>query len=153
MEWLLKFNCEFDEGDDDLKSNHGYIYPPEGYSEPHTRVKGEDVWLIDDTNKESMKLLAMFNYAVKAEFGEDGNDDYGDHSESEITASLKANETLKTMGVTDDEIDQFMKHYSIYDYWPTTEYDPHNHEFELTLVPVKHQPTEIDEDFLTRLWK
>ena len=153
MEWLLKFNCEFDEGDDDIKSNHGYIYPPEGYSEPHTRIKGEDVWLIDDNNKESMKLLAMFNYAVRAEFGENGNDDYGDHSESEITAVLKANETLKTMGVTEAEIDQFMKHYSIYDYWPTTEYDPHNHEFELTLVPVKHQPTEIDEEFLTRLWK
>lgn len=153
MEWILKFNCSFDEGDDEIKSNHGYIYPPEGYSEPYTRVKGEYVWLIDDNNKESMKLLAMFNYAVQAEFGKDGNDDYGDHDVSEITARLKANKTLKKMGVTEDEIDKFMENYSIYDYWPTSEYDSHDHEFEITLVPAKNQPVDIDEDFLTRLWK
>lgn len=146
MKWDVKFDCGFDEGDDDICRKSGTLYHP---------TKG-GYWVVDDTSKEDMKLLAMFDHAVYEEFGgEDETKDYGDVDYDTIKANLTDDKFLKKIGVTDEEIDQFMKEFSIYNYFPSNHHDSdcrHDHWFEITVVPSGGGDRYVDEDFFYRPW-
>ena len=146
MKWDVKFDCGFDEGDDDICRKSGTLYHP---------TKG-GYWVVDDTSKEDMKLLAMFDHAVYEEFGgEDETKDYGDVDYDTIKANLKDDKFLKKIGVTDEEIDQFMKEFSIYNYFPSNHHDSdcrHDHWFEIKIAPSGGGDRYVDEDFFYRPW-
>lgn len=146
MKWDVKFDCGFDEGDDDICRKSGTLYHP---------TKG-GYWVVDDTSKEDMKLLAMFDHAVYENFGgEDETKDYGDVDHDTIKANLKDDEFLKKIGVTDEEIEAFMKDFSIYNYFPSNHYDSdcrHDHWFEIKVAPSGCGDRYVDEDFFYRPW-
>lgn len=146
MKWNVKFDCGFDEGDDDICENNGQLYHP---------TKG-GYWVVDDTSKEDMKLLALFDHTVYEDFGgEDESKDYGDVDKDTVTENLKKDEFLKKIGVTDEEIDLFMKDFSIYSYFPHNHYDGdcrHDHWFEIKVEPFDGGDRYVDEDFCYRPW-
>lgn len=163
MRWNVKYESGVDIGDGDEMKEFGLLYVPDCLRPTNGRASNETIdkyrdgngyWVVDDTDKESMKLLALFSYAAGFEFGEDGSEDYGSVDKEEIVELLKKESILKTMEITDDEIDKFMEDFSIYDYFPKTgEYEGHDYWFNMKLVPADKRVPEIDEDFLTRLWK
>ena len=146
MKWDVKFDCGFDEGDDDICRKSGTLYHP---------TKG-GYWVVDDTSKEDMKLLAMFDHAVYEEFGgEDETKDYGDVDYDTIKANLKADKFLKKIGVTDEEIDKFLEEYSIYDYFPSNHCGSdcrHDYWFEIKISPSCGGDHYVDENFCYRPW-
>jgi len=146
MKWDVNFECGFDEGDGDYCKESGQMYHP---------TKG-GYWVVDDTSKEDMKLLALFDHAVYEEFGgEDESKDYGDIDDDTIKANLKKDKFLKKIGVTDEEIDAFVEKYSIYDYFPSNHHDSdcrHDHWFEIKISPSCGGEHYVDENFLSRPW-
>lgn len=147
MQWKVRFECGFDENDGDYCKESGDIYHP---------MKGGD-WTVDDTSKDDMKLLAMFDRAVYYEFGgEDETVDYGEVDEDTIKENMKNDSFLNKIGVTGEEIDKFLEEFSIYDYFPSQHSslaEPHDHWFYIKVVPLKTSKQEVDDEFLYRPWK
>lgn len=146
MKWNVNYKCGFDEGDGDYCEASGTLYHPTNGSE----------WVVDDTSKEDMKLLALFDHTLYEEFGgEDESLDYGDVDDDTIKKNLKNDEFLKKIGVTEEEIDKFVEKYSIYDYFPHNHSGSdirHDHWFSITLEPAEPKSQYVTDDFCYGPW-
>ena len=145
MKWKVTYECGFDEGDGDYCKESGTLDHPTNGSE----------WVVDDTSKDDMKLLALFDHTLYEEFGGDESKDYGDVDDDTIKEKLKNDEFLKKIGVTEEEIDKFMEDYSIYDYFPSNHGSNdirHDHWFDIKLEPAETKPRSVDDDFCYGPW-
>ena len=145
MKWHVTFECGFDENDGDYCQETGNVYHP---------IEGGD-WVVDDTSKEDMKLLAMFENAVNLVQGdEDDGTEYGDVSDEEIAEKMKADKFLtEKLGITPEEIDNFMKKFDIGNYFPSTHSccaEPHDYWFCVDIEPVDR--VHISNKFLSQPW-
>jgi hypothetical protein len=145
MKWHVTFECGFDENDGDYCQETGKVYHP---------IKGGE-WVVDDTSKEDMKILALFyNAAYLVQGDEDDGTEYGDVSNEEITEKMKADKFLTgKLGITPDEIDKFMEEFDISDYFPSTHScmaEPHDYWFSVDIEPVDR--IHICNKFLSKPW-
>lgn len=145
MKWNVNYECGFDEGDGDYCDASGTLYHP---------TKGGD-WVVDDTSKDDMKLLALFDHTVYEQFGGDESKAYGDVDKDTIKEKLKNDEFLKKIGVTEEEIDKFVDEHSIYDYFPSNHGSNdirHDHWFDISLMPAETKSRYVDDDFCYGPW-
>lgn len=152
MKWKVKYESKCDLNDGDYCKETGEIDCP---SDDLGFGKG---WIVDDTSKEDMKLLALFCKAVRYKFGIMGSiRDLNEVSDDEIIADMKADKVLKTMGVTDEEIENFVTdNFYIDDYLPGNAcYEPHDYSLNLSLVPADYKNplgTDTVDKFLLTPW-
>ena len=153
MKWKVLFESKCDLNDGDYCKETGEIDCPDencGYG---------NGWTVDDTSKEDMKLLALFCKAVRYKFGILGQIRYlNDISYDDVIANMKADKTLKKMGVTAEEIENFVNEdFYIDDYLPGNAcYEPHDYSLKLSLVPADYKnPLEgrdSENKFLLTPW-
>ena len=146
MKLKVKYNCGFDENDGDECKEHGFMTHPIKHCQ----------WIIDDENKEDMRLFALFyNYVYEVMGGNDSSKDFGDVTDEEIVDILAKDNTLKMMGYTSEEIKQTIQQFNLFDYFPSTHSalaEPHDHWFNVEVIPV-HEQIWINNKFLLKPWQ
>lgn len=146
MKLKVKYDCGFDENDGDECKEHGFMM--------HPLKRG--TWIIDDENKEDMRLFALFyNYVYETMGGDDSSKDFGDVTDEEIVDILAKDNTLKIMGYTKEEIEQTIQKFDLFFYFPSTHSalaEPHDYWFNVEVVPV-HEQIWINNEFLLKPWQ
>lgn len=151
MKWKVKYESECDMGDGDYVKAVGFVDKPDddlGYG------KG---WIVDDESKDDMKLLALFCKAVRYKF-DIGLSHLDDTDEDDIIRGMKTDKTLADMGITDDDIEEFVyTYFDVENYVPhNADCEPHDYSLKLSLVPADYKNPLEDKDsenkFLLAPW-
>lgn len=147
MKWKVIYDCGFDENDGDYCNEHGQMYhPTEG-----------GLWVVDDTNKDDMKLLALVRAAIGIMYCEEDEDEEQDGTDNdiELVDALKADKFLtEKMEITAEEIEKFDSHFDPSHYFPSPHSccsEPHDHWFDVEVAP--DVDTIITDKFLLTPWK
>ena len=138
MKFYVTYDCGFDENDGDECKENGTLYHP---------LNGGD-WIVDDTSKDDMKLLAIISHYLDAEFGTDEDPiDFGDRELSEVIDILLKDEFLKKIGCTEDEIKKAVEEFDMNYYLPSAHSsmaEPHDYWFNIGIKPVSSERYSID---------
>ena len=147
MKWKVMYDCGFDENDGDYCNEHGQMYHP----------SNGGLWVVDDTSKDDMKLLALVRAAVGIMYGDDDEDDERNDTDNNIEPvdALKADTFLtEKMGITAEEIEKFDSQFDPTSYFPSPHSccsEPHDHWFGVEIAP--EIDTSITDELLLTPWK
>lgn len=148
MKWKVKYESECDMGDGDYVTPVGFVDRPD---DSFSYGKG---WIVDDESKDDMKLLALFCKAVRYKF-DTVLRHFNDTDEHDIVRGMKTDKTLAAMGITGDEIEDFVyTDFDVENYIPhNADCEPHNYKMKVTLVPADYyDPLEDEDGFLLKQW-
>jgi hypothetical protein len=142
MKFYVTYDCCFDENDGDECKENRTLYHP---------LNGGD-WIVDDTSKDDMKLLAIISHYLDAKFGYDddeetSNDDSEFVSDEEVIDKLLKDELLKKIGCTEDEIKKAVEEFDMNYYFPSAHSsmaEPHDYWFNIGIKPVSSERYSID---------
>ena len=141
MKFYVTYDCGFDENDADYCKETGTLYHP---------LNGGD-WIVDDTSKDDIKLLAIISHYLYAKLvyddGEETPDDGEFVNEDEVIGKLLEDELLKKIGCTDDEIKKAVEQFDMNYYFPSAHSsmaEPHDYWFNIGIKPVSSERYSID---------
>lgn len=144
MKFYVKFDCGFDENDDDLCKNDGTLYHP---------LKGGD-WIVDDTNIDDLKLLAIIDHFLYESMGgDDENATYNDVDCETVMNRMLNDKFLKKIGCTEEEIQKACEEFDIDYYMPSAHSmcaEPHDHWFSIVIVPVENDKYSLCDQFISK---
>ena len=110
-----------------------------------------------DESKDDMKLLALFCKAVRYKF-DICLRHFDDTDEDDIISGMKTDNTLTAMGITGDDIEEFVyTYFDVENYIPhNADCEPHDYSLKLSLVPEDYKnPLEdkaSENKFLLAPW-
>ena len=150
MKFYVKFDCGFDENDDDLCKNDGTLYHP---------FNGGD-WIVDDTNVDDLKLLAiLFCFSIERQGGDEGEEkglDYSTTNYDDAVKKTKEDKFLKKIGCTEEEIDRAIRNFDMGYYFPSPHSmcaEPHDYWFNMSIVPVETDNYFLNYSFIEKAIK
>lgn len=147
MQWKVKYQSKCDLNDGDYSMKTGNVDNP---SDPVGYGKG---WIVDDTNKHDMKMLALVQKAMYYKFLMGIYHDLDEVDDESLIRKLKLDPVLKKMHISDDEIESFVyEQFSVDNYLPgSADYEAHNYDITISLIPVEYD-IGITDEFLLKLW-
>lgn len=144
MKFYVNYDCGFDENDGDECKNDGTLYHP---------LNGGE-WIVDDTNIDDLKLLAIIShFAYESMGGDDKDATYNDVDYETAVENVLKDKFLQQIGCTEEEIQKACEGFDIDYYMPSAHSmcaEPHDHWFSMEIVPVENDKYSLCDQFISK---